>query len=162
MNGSDSRSDASCRTPTRAVDAQLTIGGGRREAVTLYLSTLSQTHDGPEMMEETLNRPRAFVPVRSRETEQTFLVRRSAIRMVEVGSDDPDVTRSEASPSFVDLVRIQLDGGEEVEGTLTTILPPDKARLSDFFNTTDTLFIALAVEDGVIYVNRDYISIVWL
>ncbi len=157
-------SDSPYRTPTRAVDVELSITGGRTEEieveVTLYLSTLSETHAGPETVEEALNSGRHFLPVRLRETDQTILVRLGAIRTVTVGDDDGDVLPREESLASVDLVRLELDGGETIEGTLQTVLPPERPRLSDYFNFSKMKFVPLAVDEGVVYVNRDFISIV--
>ncbi len=158
---SDPKSDSPYRTLTRAVEVELSIAGGRTEEVTLYLSTRSETHPGPETVEEALNHDRDFLPVRARESDQTFLVRRKAIRTVTVSDDEPDVLPHEESLASVDLVRLELDGGETIEGTLATVLPPDKPRLSDYFNFTKVTFVPLAVDEGVTYVNRDFISIVW-
>ena len=82
--------DSPYRAPTRAVDVALSIAGGRTEdvEVTLYLSTLAETHAGAETMEEALNRDRDFLPARTRETDQTLLVRRRAIRTVTIGGDE--------------------------------------------------------------------------
>jgi hypothetical protein len=126
----------------------------------LFLATVSETHYGPETVEEALNHERDFLPVRARETEQTFLVRRRAIRTVTVGEDEPEAEFHQDGLAAVDLVRIELEGGEIVEGTLATVQPPEKPRLSDFFNYNKATFIPLAVDDGVTYVNRDFISIV--
>ena len=150
------------RTPTRAVDVVLTLSGGKREEVCLYLSTVAETHAGPESLDEALNRDRDFLPVRARETEQTFLVRRSAIATIAVGDVDPELLRHPDAPTCVDLVQLQLDSGETVEGTLATVLPPGTPRLSDYFNFDEPAFVPLAVDDGVLFVNRDHISIVWL
>jgi len=157
---SDPESDSPCRTPTRAVDVELSITGSRVEEVTLYLSTLSETHAGPETVDEALNRVRDFLPVRIRETDQTVLVFRGAIRTVTVGDDEGDVLPHEESLASVDLVRLELDGGETIEGTLATVLPPERPRLSDYFNFSKAKFVPLAVDEGVIFVNRDFISIV--
>lgn len=50
------------RVPTRAVEAEIEIEGGRREEVTFYLTNVAETHEGAETMAEALNRPRQFVP----------------------------------------------------------------------------------------------------
>ena len=161
---SNPESDSPYRAPTRTVDVELSITGGRTEdvEVTLFLSTLSETHTGAETVEEALNRGRDFLPVRTRETDQTLLVRRGAIRTVTIGDDEGDVLPHEESLASVDLVRLELDGGEIIEGTLATVLPPERPRLSDYFNFSKVMFVPLAVDEGVIYVNRDFISIVWL
>lgn len=158
---SEAKRPSPYRTPTRAVPVELSIEGGRVEEVTLYLSTLAETHAGPETVEDALNRARDFIPVRGRETEQIFLVRRSAIRIVSVADRD-DSQRHEESPVYVDLVRVELDGGESIEGTLATILPPDRPRLSDYFNLIEETFVPISVDEGVRYVNKHFVSIVWL
>ncbi len=162
MNKIEPPNEESVRVPTRPVDVELDIDGGRKESVTIYLDTVSETHAGPETVAEALNRERAFLPVRSRETQETFLVRRSAIRRVADNHDPSKTLSHDENVGFVDLVRLELDSGESIEGTLATVLPPDRSRLSDFFNFTDAQFIAVEVIDGVNYVNRDYISVVWL
>ena len=124
--------------------------------------TLSETHTGAETVEEALNRGRHFLPVRTRETDQTLLVRRGAIRTVTIRDDEGDVLPHEESLASVDLVRLELDGGEIIEGTLATVLPPERSRLSDYFNFSKVTFVPLAVDEGVVYVNRNFISIVWL
>ena len=159
MSNPDSTS--TCRTPTRAVNAEVSVTGGRTEEVTLFLSTLSETHDGPETMEDALNHDRDFLPVRTRETEQTFLMRRMAVRTVTISDDDSEVVAREQSLAAVDLVRLELDGGEMIEGTIATVSPPEKSRLSDFFNYSKAMFVPVAVDDGVTYVNRNFISMVW-
>ena len=156
-------SETPYRTPMHAVDVEIAVDGGRCETVSLFLSTLSEAHAGPETLDEALNRERDFLPVRSKEKEQTFLIRRRAIRMVTVSDDVPAETRGhDEGFTCVDLVRLELVGGEVIEGTLATVLPPATPRLSDYFNSGETLFVPLAVEAGVSFVNREFISIVWL
>ena len=151
------------RTPTLVVPVEIALEGGRYESVELFLSTLSGAHSGAETLDEALNRKRDFLPVRSNETEQTILIRRGAIRMVTVSDEvAAEIRPHEESGSFVDLVRLELSGGETVEGTLATLLPPTKPRLSDYFNCGEPDFVPVAVEAGVSFVNRDFISIVWL
>ena len=77
-------SESPYRTPTRAFVVEIGLDGDRCENVTLFLSTLSETHAGPETLDEALNHERDFLPVRSNETEQTLLIRRRAIRTVTV------------------------------------------------------------------------------
>jgi len=155
-------SESPYRTPTRAVDVRISLVGGRCEEVTLYLALLAETHAGPETLDEALNRDRDFIPVSSKEMEHAFLVRRGAVRTVSIPDGHPEILHHEESPTCVDIVRLELEGGETLEGTLATVLPPERPRLSDYFNSGETKFIPLAVEEGVTFVNRDFISVVWL
>ncbi|TDI44270.1 MAG: hypothetical protein E2P02_09905 [Acidobacteria bacterium] len=156
-------SESPYRTPTRALVVEIAFDGDRCENVTLFLSTLSETHAGPETLDEALNHERDFLPARSNETEQTILIRRRAIRTVTVSDAVAAQCRAhDEAFSCVDLVRLELVGGETIEGTLATVLSPQKPRLSDYFNSGAADFVPLTVAEGVTFVNRDFISIVWL
>jgi len=155
---------ATYRVPTRAVDAEIEIEGGRREDVTFYLADVAETHEGAETMAEALNRPRKFVPVRSRETSELFLVRRSAIVTVRVAQGErPHLVQTvEGLTSFIDFVRLELHGGEVLEGAVATLLPPENARMSDYFNLDAADFAPLSIGESVVYVNKEFINVVHL
>ncbi len=154
--------DSPYRIPTRPVSAKLVVEGGRHESVFFYLSTVSETHAGAETVEEALNRRREFVPVGLAEGGKNLLIRRRAIERVTVASSEPDLFELSELAPCVDLVHLELRGGEIIEGTLATILPAEHPRLSDYFNLEHALFVPIAVDDAVTFVNRDFISIVRL
>ena len=153
--------DSPYRIPTRPVSAKLVVEGGRNESVFFYLSTVSETHAGAETVEEALNRLREFIPVGLAEGGRNLLIRRRAIERVTVASSEPDLFEISELAPCVDLVHLELRG-EIIEGTLATILPPENPRLSDYFNLEHALFVPIAVDDAVTFVNRDFISIVRL
>ena len=85
-----------------------------------------------------------------------------SLQRIEVGDDAPILLRTDAnSAPCVDLIRIEMMDDVVLEGTLASILPPERGRMSDFFNMEET-FIAIEVEEGVTYVNKRYIAKVWL
>jgi hypothetical protein len=149
------------QVPTRAVDAEIEIEGGRREDVTFYLAEVAETHEGPETVAEALNRRRKFVPVRSRASAELVLVRRSAIVTVRVALPNADQA-VEGLTSFIDFVRLELHGGEVLEGAVATLLPPENARMSDYFNLDAADFAPLSVGESVLYVNKEFINVVHL
>jgi hypothetical protein len=155
---------AGYRVPTRAVEAEIEIEGGRHEEVTFFLAAAAATHEGPETVGEALNRRRRFVPVRSRGTGALLLLRRSAIVTVRVGPEEgPDFAPGvEGLTSFIDFVRLELHGGEQLEGAVSTLLPPENPRMSDYFNLDDVDFAPLQVGEGVVYVNKEFINLVYL
>jgi hypothetical protein len=155
---------ASYRVPTRAVEAESEIEGGRREEVTFFLANVAETHEGSETMAEALNRPRKFVPVRSGATSELFLVRRSGLVTVRVAKEErPHVFQAvEGLVSFIDFVRLELHGGEVLEGAVATLLPPENPRMSDYFNLGDVDFAPLLVGESVVYVNKEFINLVYL
>lgn len=157
-------SSATFRVPTRAVEAEIEIEGGRREEVTFYLANAAATHEGSETMAETLNRRRKFLPVRSRATEELMLVRRSAMVTVRVAQEEnaPASQSVEGGVSFIDFVRLELHGGKVLEGAVSTLLPPEKTRMSDYFNLDGPDFTPLSMGESVVYVNKDFINLVYL
>jgi hypothetical protein len=152
------------RVPTRLVKAEIEIEGGRREDVELFLVYGAETHEGSETVGEALNRPRSFLPVRSQASEELLLVRRSAIVTVRAGAEEipSELEQVEGVTSFIDFVRLELHGGEVLEGAVATNLPPESARISDYFNLQSELFVPLLEGDNVIFVNKDFIHIVYL
>jgi hypothetical protein len=152
------------RVPTHAVEAEIEIEGGRREEVTFYLANVAQTHEGSETMGEALNRRRKFVPVRSRATSEIVLVRRSAIVTVRVALvERPHLGQAvEGLTSFIDFVRLELHGGEMLEGAVATRLPPENARMSDYFNLDAADFAPVSVGESIVYVNKEFINVVHL
>ncbi len=156
-------SSATFRVPTRAVEAEIEIEGGRREEVTFYLADAAETHEGGETLAEALNRRRKFVPVRSRATAELLLVRRSAMITVRVAEEEGDrSSRSvEGLVSFIDFVRLELHGGEVLEGAVATMLPPESPRMSDYFNLDDADFAPLRQGESVVYVNKEFINLVY-
>jgi hypothetical protein len=156
----DPRSDY--RIPTQPVEAKLIFSEGREEEVTLFLQTASETHSGPESIDEFLNGRRRFIPVKSKSNGKSYLVQRDAIQRVEVGENAPVLSHlTPELASGIDVVRIEMTNAVVLEGTLACFQPPGHRRLSDFFNMDET-FIPLEVNEGVAYVNKNYISLVCL
>jgi len=155
---------ADYRVPTRPVEAEIEIEGGRREDVTFFLTEAAETHGGAETVAELLNHRRQFIPVRLRATEELALVRRSSIVTVRVGHAEQAqlVHAVEGLVSFIDFVRLELHGGEVLEGAVETLLPPASPRMSDYFNLTSADFAPLLVGESVVFVNKEFINLVYL
>lgn len=157
-----SKSRSEFRVPTYPVEARLVLLGGREEEVILYLGTAAETHPGPESLDEFLNHPRQFLPVKSRPSGKCLLVRRESIQRVEVGEGAPILCRMQPDlASFVDLVHIEMLDSAVLAGTLAFVLPPENTRTSDYFNLQEGFF-PLELEERVAYVNKRHVLIVWL
>ncbi len=149
---------------TRAVEAEIEIEGGRREEVTFFLANAAATHEGTETVAEVLNRRRKFVPVRSRTTKELLLVRRSAMVTVRVAQEENAQSSQgvEGLVSFIDFVRLELHGGEVLEGAVSTLMPPENPRMSDYFNLDGPDFAPLRMGESLVYVNKEFINLVHL
>jgi hypothetical protein len=49
-----------------------------------------------------------------------------------------------------------------LEGAVATLLPPENARMSDYFNLDAADFAPLSVGESVLYVNKEFINVVHL
>lgn len=141
------------RVPTVPVEVTLNLVGGRHETVMLYLSAAAPAHDGGETLEEFLDRAGAFVPVRL-STGDAALIARDAVLSVVAARDAG--TRSEVALPSLDIVRVLMREGPEIEGVLRHADPEDHARLSDHLNHVERFF---AVESGdtTHYVNKHHV-----
>ena len=157
MSSTESNSAAVYRLPTQPVEAKLILSNGKQEEVTLFLAAVTEPRRAPESVDEFLNGSRHFIPVESKDTGKRQFVNLDSLQRVDVGDDARILSRTDASSApCVDLLRIEM-----MDGTLASILPPERRRTSDFFNMDET-FIPLEVEEGVTYVNKRYIAKVWL
>ena len=159
------------RVATRILKAVIDVGSSRESEVELYLANVSEAHGGPETVGEALNRQRAFLPLKDGDSGDNYLLRRASIRSVRVkrkdshhvepGGDresESETDRDRNALGFVDDVRLELTGGGFLEGTLVTVMPPSKSRLSDFFNSNETSFVPLFVDEHVVYVNKEWVA----
>jgi hypothetical protein len=113
-------------------------------------------------MDEFLNHPRPFLPVRSKKNGQSYLLNRESIQQVDVDRSAPILFHIEEKiATNVELVRLELTDGSALEGTLCFAPHPDQARLSDYFNHEAT-FVPVEIGTGVTYVNKRYIALITL
>ena len=142
------------RIPMVPVPAEILLLGRAPIAVTLHLATLSGTHPGGETVDEFLNSERRFIPAHDREDGRVVLLNRDAIVWVRVRADAPmEFGREEHVAAMMDLVRVELEEGSSVEGTLRDVSAAPDARLSDVFNHP-AQFFPLEAEERITYVNK--------
>jgi hypothetical protein len=157
---SDSDPRSAYRALTHPVEARIRLATGKVEEGILFLGSRSASHSGPETLDEFLNHPRSFVPVRSKRTGQSYLLNRESIERVEVDRSAPILFHIEEKiATNVELVRLELTDGSVLEGTLCFAPHPDQPRLSDYFNH-DPIFVPLEIGTGVTYVNKRYIALI--
>jgi len=147
---------AELRVPTLPVQVTLVLVGGRRETVMLYLAAGSPTHDGPESLEEFLNRAGAFLPVRLSSGDSAMIARDALLEVVAARDTAPT---SGAGVPNVDIVRVQLREGSEIEGVVRHVDPDAGSRLSDHFNHLHRFFTVEA-GDEIHYVNKHHVLII--
>jgi len=150
------------RIPMLPVEAEVLLLGHSRARVTLHLTTQSSRHSGPETVDEFLNSPRRFIPAHERSTGRAMLLNREVLAWVCVGRDAPMERDREAHvAAMMDMVRVELVDGSELEGTLRDVSAAPSDRLSDVFNHPDQFF-PLEAEERVTYVNKRQVAVVRL
>ena len=142
--------------PTLPQPVTLLLVTGDEEEVTVFLADAVKEHEGTETLDDFLNVHRRFFLVR-RKSGHHALVRRSSVVLVRVDAETPVVARreSETMPA-IDLVRVRLDTGTELDGVLSHVDPEGHDRLSDALNDKDDFF-ALEIAHGYVYINKEHV-----
>jgi hypothetical protein len=152
VNGSDD-----IRVPTLSLEVSIALTDGRREEVTIFLSSASSFHDGPETLDEFLEEGRRFIAVRPREGK-SYLLGIEGILYVSAPSSAPILSRLPGRvSSSINFVRVKMEGGEEIEGTLLANLPAEASRVSDAFNQPES-FIPVESGECVVYVRKSRVT----
>lgn len=148
MNGSED-----IRVPTVAVEVSITLADGRCEEVTVFLSSTSSFHDGPETLDEFLESRRKFFAVKPREG-RAYLMGIDGIVSLAASASAPILSRLPGRvSSSINFVRVRVEDGSEIEGTLLANLPPDLSRVSDVFNQPEG-FIPIEAGERIVYVRK--------
>lgn len=150
------------RLPTIPCDASILLVGAVRKDVMIFLSPRSGSHPGVETVEEFLGADRDFIPVQLRDDDVSLLVNRRAILMLEVSADAPTLlSREENAGMPLEMVEVEMEGGERVSGAIRMHGPPLSQRISDEFNS-DQLFLPLECGEKVVYFNTHRVTLVRL
>ena len=143
------------RVPKRRVQVEVLLPGGAAREVTFFLAEYAPTHTGPERLSDLLNAPVQFVPAVDVVTgTMTFLGRHSIAaarvgREWELGEEPPEGEHHE--------VEITLTDGTVLRGTVSFVLPTDRARLLDHLNDAQP-FVRLAEAEKVSLINKRHIA----
>ena len=153
--------DEEIHLPTFPVAVDLLLADGVRLPATVFLSATSPHHDGPETLEEFFEQSRPFLPARASDG-RAFLVGVGTILAVFAPADSPLRSRlAGRSPSSINLIKVRLEDGSEIEGTLLSSPPSARSRLSDVFNQPGG-FIPLEHSGGIVFLNKSRLATVEL
>jgi len=145
------------RVPTVPVEVGFLLCDGARLSATIHLSSTSPFHDGAETLDEFFNAGRRFLPVHGRDG-RPMLVGRGAIVTATAPPSAPLLSRLPGRvPGAIYFVKIYLETGDAVEGTVLASLPSESSRVSDAFNQEEE-FVPLEGEESVVFVRKDRIA----
>jgi hypothetical protein len=142
------------KVPKRRVQVELLVPGSPARQVTVFLSEFASTHTGPERLSDLLNGHDEFLPGLDLAADAiTFFGRHSiaaarVAREWELGEEPVAGQQHE--------VEIQLTDGALLRGTVTFVLPHERARLLDYLNDAQP-FVRLTEKETVALINKRHI-----
>ena len=149
------------RVPKRQFPAEVTLVGQSPMRLTLFLAGQAAHHAGYERPSDLLAGVDAFLPAMNGDGHVLFL-QRDAVMVLSVPADaeddgDPAATGdpggAPASPARRSAVRMTLENGRAIDGTIEYLMPEGHDRLQDFLNSIGR-FLALRQEGTVHLVNK--------
>jgi hypothetical protein len=143
--------------PKRRVALAVTLSGGLRREVTVFLSEAVPGHAGAERLSDLLNGRGDFIPALETDTRTMTFLNRARVLIAEAGADAERTGTDELTIPTEHDVELTLDDGRVLRGLVTYVLPPDRARLADYLND-GTLFLLLHADDGVLLVNKRHVA----
>jgi hypothetical protein len=117
----------------------------------IFLAPYSHRHDGFETIDEYLNGPRTFFPMRVEGVSK--LVNREQLLWVRAPRFPSEVAYMVAEAQVI----FELINGLRVEGKLELNRPVGQARISDLLNSPQELFVSLRDGDETYFVNKHHI-----
>jgi hypothetical protein len=149
--------DDDIRVPTVPVEIEFLLSDGASFRATIHLSSLSPFHDGSETLDEFFNAPRLFLPVHGADGKP-ILIGRRAIVTAKAPSSSPLQSRlPDRVPEAIYFLKVYLETGGVIEGTLMANLPTVSSRVSDAFNQAEE-FVPMEGADFVVFVCKDRVT----
>jgi hypothetical protein len=142
--------DPDLRVPKRKVQVELVLRGAAPRVAEMFLAEHQEHTWHRQEVLDLLEGQALFFPVR--EGGETILVRREAVVWVRIANEEP----GDGEMVLFDqkrLVRILLDGGGELQGTIYYAAAPHRSRLVDELNGPG-LFLRLCGEDSVYLISK--------
>ena len=142
------------RIPRRQVQARILLDDGRTLDGTVF-TTDSVTGGRPEDVLHLLNDPSEdFVPLVC--GDDSFLLNKTGIIWVQLTGATAEEVAQQSETGRPAPVRLTLAGGLSLVGTLSIVMPPERARVIDYMNAAGR-FLPLFGEGQVTLVRRSFV-----
>ena len=116
----------------------------------IFLNPTSRFRSEPQTPAEFLEEPEPWFALAD-QAGHAFLVAKANVETVDADHVEWEGVGPEPHPAPV---RMTLNSGATVAGTVSIDAPPTRARLLDFINSHHGRFICVALDDRVVLVNR--------
>jgi len=145
------------RVPKQRAEVEVVLPGGATHRVAVFLSEFASSHEGGERLSDLLNGKGDFFPAVAVESDEVVFLNRATIAVARV---DPAFERDPATELTLPTeheVSIRLADGQQIEGLISFVLPPERSRLMDFLNESPPFF-RLLQKDRVSLVNKHHVA----
>jgi hypothetical protein len=147
------------RIRKQAVAVDLNLAGGRPRRVEIFLAEHRANEFRRQDVLDLLDHAQAFLPVHNTETNNREIVNKDALLWIGVplapfgsGTDAPEELFEFRHP-----VRVELLGGDPIEGELLYSAPEESTRTVDYLNETGR-FLRLWAKDRLYLINKTFVS----
>lgn len=137
------------KVPKRRVPVSLTLAGGVRTRVDLFLADAVPGLSDRERLCDLLEEDAPFLPALDLESGAITFISRAALVVAEAGADAERGPGDELGLPTEVAVEVTVVEGQRLRGHVSYVLPPDRARLVDFLND-DRQFLPLYDDGGTV------------
>lgn len=145
------------RVPKRRVGIEVVLPGGAARRVAVFLADAAADHAGAERVADLLNGAAEFFPALDEADGSVGFLHRAAVAIVrfprDLDADDGDALTLPTEH----VVEVGLTDGTAVQGLVSYVRPPDRARLVDVLNEPAP-FLRLLEDGGVALVNKRHVA----
>ncbi len=139
------------RVPMVEMEVTVAMTEAEPTVSVIFLSPYSHRHEGFETVEEYLNGPRAFFPVKMGGVSK--LVNRDQILWLRAPRFPGEIAYATAEADVI----LEMIDGMRVEGMFEIARPVGQARISDVLNNDHDMFVCLRDGDDNYYANKRFI-----
>lgn len=142
--------------PRTTLSATLVLVDGERRDGIIFLSPLASHHVGGETPLDMLHRPEPVFPFKTHDGNVILVIKAQTVRL---STDEVDRPSDAERPSVGRTVglKVALDDGTSISGSVTMDVPETRSRLLDYLNDLPDPFFALADGGATHFVNRDHV-----
>jgi hypothetical protein len=144
----------SLKVPRREVAVRILLDDGRSLEGRLYTAPLGADGFAERVVDHLNDTTQDFVPLAC--GDDRFLLNKSGIIAVEVPEGRDEVEGWGTGAGREVPVRLTLPGGNSLLGKVLIVMPPERARVLDYFNAAPRFF-PLIGEHRVTLVHRNYV-----
>jgi hypothetical protein len=145
--------------PKLEAPAELLLNDNRRLKGKLFLSILPSSQLGHSSVLDGLNESQRFFPFLCDESSRVEILNKEFLieAIIDIKLDNDEQNNILGSNVWIEEVEVQFSDNRVLTGNVVLDLPPNRARVLDFFNLPESFF-ALQKNDKSHIINKKYVT----